>query len=130
MTANEREHAAQESALRQQAVEREAAARTRFLKWVCHEIRNPITGVLGSLDVIMLRAGKRAGDALSAYQTELLANARSCAESISRVRNTVFVASVVPAAAAAAAATAAVVMLIWACVLTCSFSTTCSTWRK
>jgi signal transduction histidine kinase len=72
----------QRGALRQQTIEREAGMRARFLKWVCHEIRNPITGVVGSLDVLLLRPDHAA---LSGPQRELLANARTCAESITRV---------------------------------------------
>ena len=82
--AAEREHAAQIAAVQQEGVERVAATRSRFLKWVCHEIRNPITGVMGSLDVLLLRSGS--DGALSARQLELVSNARACADAITRVR--------------------------------------------
>ena len=76
----------QGSALRRAAAEGQAATRVRLLKWVCHEIRNPITGVIGSLEMLVLRASARdAQCALSAPQLELVANARTCADSIKRV---------------------------------------------
>lgn len=81
----DRELAAQASALLLHATEREAAVRTRLLKWVCHEIQNPVTGVMGSLEVLELQA-RQPGGGMSAPQMEMLANARSCAQSVMRVR--------------------------------------------
>ncbi len=68
------------------ATAREGDLRRSVLKWVCHEIRNPLTGVMGSLDVLLLRSADANGGRLSAAQGDLVENARSCAESILRVR--------------------------------------------
>ena len=62
------------------AAEAASEAKGRFLAVMTHEIRTPINGVIGSLDLLV-------DDALSATQRSLIANAQRAADSLLEIIN-------------------------------------------